>query len=242
MFPPSWRLPKAQRTAAALQGEPARSLPPCPVLLLVLYDPDRRAPASERDFLGNLSLGCMMENMWLAAHALGIGFHIVSSLAAGPTAEEVKRLLAISAAPGAGFRRPARLPGHAARQISAGPPGHPRFHLPQPLRQAQGLSRSPAPEARGPNLERRTPHRSPLDLRRLARGVAIPLPDARGGGRGARSKHFHVVRQALRHARLAHLDELRIGLQFLDVARAAVAEPDRSPPASWLSRSSTEPR
>jgi nitroreductase len=97
MFPPSWRLPKAQRTAALLEGEASRPMPACPVLLLVLYDPTRRAPASEGDFLGIISLGCMTENMWLAANALGIGFHVVSSLAAGPSAQEVRRLLDIPA-------------------------------------------------------------------------------------------------------------------------------------------------
>ncbi len=52
----------------------------CSALLFVLYDPSRRAPASENDFLGIVSLGCVMENMWLMAHSLGIGVQIVSSL------------------------------------------------------------------------------------------------------------------------------------------------------------------
>jgi nitroreductase len=64
-------------------------------LLVVLYDPRLRAPASEGDFLGIMSLGCVMENMWLMANSMGIGLHILSSLAAGPTERELKRLLAI---------------------------------------------------------------------------------------------------------------------------------------------------
>ena len=58
-----------------------RALLPGPVMLVVIYDPSRRAPASEGDFLGIISLGCLMENLWLEAEALGLGVQIVSSLA-----------------------------------------------------------------------------------------------------------------------------------------------------------------
>ena len=66
-----------------------------PVLLLVLYDPNRRAPASEGDFLGVMSLGFMIENMWLMATALGLGLHIVSPLADEPVSSEIKKILDI---------------------------------------------------------------------------------------------------------------------------------------------------
>ena len=69
-----------------------RPLPAAPLLLVVVYDPSKRAPASEGDFLGAISLGCVMENMWLTAEALGIGLQIVSSLNDGP---EVKQILGI---------------------------------------------------------------------------------------------------------------------------------------------------
>ena len=93
-FPPSWRTPGVKPIP---EEGGSRLLPACPTLLVVLYDPARRAPASEGDFLGAISLGCMTENLWLAANSLGIDFHIVSSLASGPTEEEVKRILAIPA-------------------------------------------------------------------------------------------------------------------------------------------------
>ena len=41
----------------------------------------------ENDFLGVISLGCAMENMWLMAHSLGIGVHIVSSLSGNEVEE-----------------------------------------------------------------------------------------------------------------------------------------------------------
>lgn len=65
------------------------------VLLIVLYDPERRAPASEGDFLGIISLGCAMENMWLMAQSLGIGVHILSILSSDPIEKKIKRILNI---------------------------------------------------------------------------------------------------------------------------------------------------
>ncbi len=62
-------------------------------LLFVLYDPSCRAPASEHDFLGAMSLGCAMENMWLMAHALGIGVHIVSSLSEKGVEKSIMQML-----------------------------------------------------------------------------------------------------------------------------------------------------
>ncbi len=92
MFPPFMRTPGAE---IPKEGAPA-SLP-APVLLVVLYDPERRAPASEGDFLGIISLGCVMENMWLEAKSLGIGFHIVSAFSAPDIAKEISHILGIPA-------------------------------------------------------------------------------------------------------------------------------------------------
>ena len=95
MFPPSWRNPdfrvdlKDEKADLSVQ----RIFPTCPVMLIVVYDPAKRAPASEGDFLGILSLGCLMENMWLMANSLGISFHIMSSLSSDTVEKEVKDLL-----------------------------------------------------------------------------------------------------------------------------------------------------
>ena len=90
MFPPFMRT-----RAGEIPKEGAAPFLPAPVLLVVLYDPRRRAPASRGDFLGIMSLGCVMENMWLAAKNRGLGFHIVSALSAPPLAKEVRRILRI---------------------------------------------------------------------------------------------------------------------------------------------------
>ncbi|MGA2112997.1 MAG: nitroreductase family protein [Anaerolineales bacterium] len=95
MFPPSWRTPNPKPEAVAEPGQARPAFPPTSMLLFVLYDPSRRAPASEGDFLGIISLGCLMENMWLVAQSLGIGCQIVSALAAGSVEKEVKSLLGI---------------------------------------------------------------------------------------------------------------------------------------------------
>ena len=95
-FPPEWVSAEAQE--GRLAPEPAPLGPQVsdgPVLMVMHYDPSRRAPSSEGDFLGNISLGCVIENMWLMATSLGIGFHIISSLAGEPLVGQVKQLLAI---------------------------------------------------------------------------------------------------------------------------------------------------
>jgi len=65
------------------------------VMLIVVYDTRKRAPASEGDFLGIMSLGCVMENMWLMSNSLGIGFHLMSALSGDPVEKEVKGILNI---------------------------------------------------------------------------------------------------------------------------------------------------
>jgi len=99
MFPPAMRKPDfrlSDLTEEERKGMAMRvPLQASSALLVVLYDPRRRAPASEGDFLGIMSLGCVMENMWLMASSLGIGLHILSALAAGPAERELKRLLDI---------------------------------------------------------------------------------------------------------------------------------------------------
>jgi nitroreductase len=92
MFPPSWRTPGVKPVAEEGRSRP---FPVCPTLLIVLYDPSKRAPASEGDFLGIISLGCMRENLWLMANSLGIDFHIVSALGSGLVEKEVERILAV---------------------------------------------------------------------------------------------------------------------------------------------------
>jgi nitroreductase len=97
MFPPFMRKPDfhiSELTEEEKQDMASRiPLKASAALLVVLYDPRQRAPASEGDFLGIMSLGCVMQNMWLMASSLGIGLQILSSLAADPAQQALKRLL-----------------------------------------------------------------------------------------------------------------------------------------------------
>jgi len=98
MFPPAWQKPNIKKYEITEDDRNSffkEELNTTPLLGLVLYDPSRRAPASEGDFLGIISLGCVMENMWLMANSLGINFHIVSSLSNGPYEKKIKELLGI---------------------------------------------------------------------------------------------------------------------------------------------------
>jgi nitroreductase len=91
-FPPAWSNPTASLDELKATERP---LPTSPVMLIMVYDPSKRAPDSEGDFLGIISLGCATQNMWLMAKALGIGFHIVSSFGGSPVEKEVKHILGI---------------------------------------------------------------------------------------------------------------------------------------------------
>jgi len=98
MFPPAQRTPDAKSdntTNEKMISFLERPIQTSPLMLIVVYDPSRRAPASEGDFLGIMSLGCVMENMWLMAQSLGIGFHVLSALSADEVEKEVKNLLNI---------------------------------------------------------------------------------------------------------------------------------------------------
>jgi len=95
MFPAEWRTPGGKphldpEHAHSILGAPIRR---CSALLLVTYDSRKRAPASEGDVLGLISLGCVMENMWLVAHSLGIGFQVQSVLSSPAVEREVRRLV-----------------------------------------------------------------------------------------------------------------------------------------------------
>jgi len=84
--------PKPEELTSFGQGSLVKK---SPVLLVVVYDPVKRAPASKGDTLGFMSLGCVMENMWLMASSLGLSFHIVSSFNDGAVETKVKRILGI---------------------------------------------------------------------------------------------------------------------------------------------------
>jgi nitroreductase len=62
---------------------------------MVLYDPEKKAPALAVDVYGFISLGCLMENIWLTAQTLGISMQILSLSATVSVEKELKQLLDI---------------------------------------------------------------------------------------------------------------------------------------------------
>lgn len=97
LFPKSWLHPGLIPEHSGAEGDSHNRLLSCPMLVILLYNKSLRAPASEGDFLGIMSLGTVLENMWLMATKLGIGFHVVSALANEPAAAEIKTLLEVPA-------------------------------------------------------------------------------------------------------------------------------------------------
>ena len=96
-FPPAWRDP-ARLNEAIRDAKPEplqETIQGSRTILIVVYDSRRRAPASEGDVLGFMSLGCLMENMWLMAQSLGISFHVMSVFSAIDVEREVKITLKI---------------------------------------------------------------------------------------------------------------------------------------------------
>jgi nitroreductase len=97
MFPPSWVDP-SKMAEIAHESAPmplTQSIRGSPLLLIVVYDPRKRAPASEGDVLGFMSLGCLMQNMWLTAQSLGISLQVLSAFASPPVEKQVKQILNI---------------------------------------------------------------------------------------------------------------------------------------------------
>jgi nitroreductase len=97
MFPPSWGTP-GDWGKVARESEPStldQTIKGSPMLLIVTYDPRKRAPASENDALGFMSLGCVMENMWIMAEELGISFQIMSVFGGDSVEHDVKKILEI---------------------------------------------------------------------------------------------------------------------------------------------------
>lgn len=97
MFPPSWRTPdpaQAPRDAARQLGEVIAG---APMVIVVVFDASQRAPASEGDALGRISLGCVLENIWLAAQACHLDLQVLSTFSAEPVEPGVQQVLGIPA-------------------------------------------------------------------------------------------------------------------------------------------------
>ena len=117
MFPPEWIDP-AKISDAVKNATPmpiSQSIRGSPTLLIIIYDPRKRAPASAGDVLGFISLGCLMENIWLMTQSLGIGLQILSAFSAPPVETEIKRLVGIPELHENRLHMPLRLPNGSSK-------------------------------------------------------------------------------------------------------------------------------
>jgi nitroreductase len=97
-FPPAWTNPEAWSPDSDYTSQLSfleKFTQPAPLLVVVLYDSSKRAPGSDGDFVGHLSLGCVMENMWLESASLGIGFQVLTVFTNSPVEKQLRRILGI---------------------------------------------------------------------------------------------------------------------------------------------------
>jgi nitroreductase len=97
MFPPSWRSIDVEpdEVVDLEHGFLDATMRSCPAALIVVYDTHRRAPASEGDFLGIMSLGCVLQNIWLMAEELGLGLQVMSVFSSSHVEDQLRGILLI---------------------------------------------------------------------------------------------------------------------------------------------------
>jgi len=97
-FPPAWTSPEAFSPDSDYTSQLSflgSSVKATPLLLVVIYDASKRAPGSEGDAVGQMSLGCVLENMWLTGESLGIEFRVLTVFRDGPVERQVKNILQV---------------------------------------------------------------------------------------------------------------------------------------------------
>jgi nitroreductase len=97
MFPESWHEAEAVPidSAAAHHTFVGRTIQKCPVLLVVLYDGRLGDLGSEEAVLSLMSLGCVMQNIWLMSESLGISMQVLSGLGASAVESQAQSILDI---------------------------------------------------------------------------------------------------------------------------------------------------
>ena len=98
-FPPSWQSPDAKpdRAMDIRHASLGNSMRNCPIWLTIIHDTRKRAPDPEGDVLGFMSLGCIMQNLWLMAEARGVGLQILTTFSGKRVESDLHRILEILA-------------------------------------------------------------------------------------------------------------------------------------------------
>jgi nitroreductase len=94
-FPSSWWTPDPARAPADASRSLGELIAGAPMVVIVVFDATQRAPASGGDVLGMISLGCVLENMWLTVQVLKLDVQVLSAFAGEAAEPEIKRALGI---------------------------------------------------------------------------------------------------------------------------------------------------
>jgi nitroreductase len=95
MLPESWQEAEAAQGDGASVSYVGRTIQKCPLLLVVVTDSRLRVPFSEGDSLGLMSLGCVMQNLWLMTESLGISMQVLSAFSLNAVENQVQCILSI---------------------------------------------------------------------------------------------------------------------------------------------------
>ncbi len=97
-FPDAWTNPEAWNPESEYRSQLTfleRAIGKTPLMMIVLYDGTKRAPGSENDSVGLISLGCVLENMWLLCESLQLGLHVLTVVEDGPVEQKLKEILQV---------------------------------------------------------------------------------------------------------------------------------------------------
>jgi nitroreductase len=96
MLPESWQESDPVADGAAPHHTyVGRAIQKCPLLLVVVYDSRLGTSGSEEVALDMMSLGCVMQNMWLMTESLGISMQVLTSLGTTVVENRVRSILNI---------------------------------------------------------------------------------------------------------------------------------------------------
>ncbi len=134
MFPASWHERDVEREAGsgARLTYLGRTISACPVLLVVTYD--IRLRRCEGDTLDIMSLGCVMQNLWLMSESLGISLQILSAVSENEVQNRLRRILAMPATHEHRIRRQTGLCRHSIGKPFARAAQNPGVHTSQSVR------------------------------------------------------------------------------------------------------------
>jgi nitroreductase len=97
MLPESWHELEAVEDEAGSRPHTivGGTILPCPALLILVYDIRLGTATPEAASETLMSLGCVMQNMWLMTESLGISMQVLSGLGAPAAEARVRRILHI---------------------------------------------------------------------------------------------------------------------------------------------------